>query len=134
MPERDANIERLFNLVMETNSNTASIKSDLSVLTAKVDDFSNRLKKLEDKDEKHGDKEEKLNLLAQSLMSAIDGVNSTLLKTDKRLLDFDERLSCLEDDVTKIQSNWGWLMALISAAAGIIAYIINLGIRFFGGQ
>lgn len=134
MPERDANIERLFNLVMETNSNTASIKSDLSVLTAKVDDFSSRLKKLEDKDEKHGDKEEKLNLLAQSLMSAIDGVNSTLLKTDKRLLDFDERLSCLEDDVTKIQSNWGWLMALISAAAGVIAYIINLGIRFFGGQ
>ena len=134
MPERDANIERLFNLVMETNSNTASIRSDISVLTAKVDDFSNRLKKLEEKDEKHGDKEEKLNLLAQSLSSTLEGINNTLLKTDKRLLEFDERLTELEEDVQKIQNNWGWLMAIVTGAAGVIAYLINLGIRFFGGQ
>ena len=125
MPERDANIERLFHLVMETNNNTANIRSDISILTTKIDDFSARLKKLEERDEKHAEREEDLRVLTTEFGTLLESIKKTIVAGEERMTNLDERLTAAETAITRIQNNWGWVVTIVSAAGSIIGYILT---------
>lgn len=125
MPERDANIERLFHLVMETNNNTANIRSDISILTTKIDDFSARLKKLEERDEKHAEREEDLRVLTTEFGTLLGSIKKTIVAGEERMTDLDERLTAAETAITRIQNNWGWVVTIVSAVGSIIGYILT---------
>lgn len=125
MPERDANIERLFNLVMETNNNTASIRSDIGILTTKIDDFSARLKKLEDRDEKHAEREENLRVLTAEFGTLLETIKKTIVAGEARMDEHDERLASIETAITKIQNNWAWVVTIVSAGGSVIGFILT---------
>lgn len=125
MPERDANIERLFHLVMETNNNTANIRSDISILTTKIDDFSARLKKLEERDEKHAEREEDLRVLTTEFGTLLGSIKKTIVAGEERMTNLDERLTAAETAITRIQNNWGWVVTIVSAVGSIIGYILT---------
>ena len=125
MPERDANIERLFHLVMETNNNTASIRSDIGILTTKIDDFSARLKKLEDRDEKHAEREENLRVLTAEFGTLLETIKKAIVAGEVRMDEHDERLATIETAITKIQNNWAWVVTIVSAAGSVIGFILT---------
>ena len=125
MPERDANIERLFHLVMETNNNTASIRSDISILTTKIDDFSARLRKLEDRDEKHAEREENLRVLTAEFGTLLETIKKTIVAGESRMDDLDSRITSIETSVARIQNNWGWVVTIVSAVGSVIGYILT---------
>lgn len=125
MPERDANIERLFHLVMETNNNTASIRSDIGILTTKIDDFSARLKKLEDRDEKHAEREENLRVLTAEFGTLLETIKKAIVAGEVRMDEHDERLATIETAITKIQNNWAWVVTIVSAVGSVIGFILT---------
>lgn len=76
--------DELFKLIIEINNKTGDIQRDIGILTTKLDDFSSRLRRVEDRE---------------------DGI---------------------EKDVIKLKNNWGWLVAIASAAGGLVGYIVQI--------
>lgn len=114
------NIDKVLDLMM-------SIRADISGLSIKIDEFSNRLDKLEQRDEQRAEEEHNLHILITSLQ----GISG---RTEKEIKEFDERIASLETDVTTIKNNWGWLCALFSFAGAVAGFIIKLVVHIFGGN
>lgn len=126
MPEncRDANIERLFSKLDSVTEISVSIQKELSILTTKVDDFAYRLRKLEERDERHLEREEKVELLITRIEGIVERNESTMNT-------LEERVTALEKDMSTVKNNWGWFVAIVSAIGGIAGYLINALLSFF---
>jgi predicted nucleic acid-binding Zn-ribbon protein len=89
----------------------------VNVLNTKVDDFSNRLRKLEDRDEKIQQLAQKLELIIEKLEPDVEQLAADYESLDKR--------------VTKIENNWGWVCTLVAFVSGFLVWGIQFLIQHF---
>ena len=122
--QRDANIQRLFSKMDDVKDAIYETNSKVDVTLSKLDDFSYRLKKLEEHDERHLQREEALEIL----MSKVESFIKTYEESFKKL---ETRVNTLENDVNKVKNNWGWFITIITAIGGIAGYLINIVISIF---
>ena len=122
--QRDANIQRLFSKMDDVKDAIYETNSKVDVTLSKLDDFSYRLKKLEEHDERHLQREEALEIL----MSKVESFIKTYEESFKKL---ETRVNTLENDVNKVKNNWGWFITIITAIGGIAGYLINIVISVF---
>lgn len=122
--ERNADIERLFVKVDAIASTVLDNQKELSAILAKIDDFAYRLRKLEERDEKHVDREKKVELLISKIENIVERNESTMT-------DLEDRVDTLEEDMTILKNNWGWLAAIVSVIGGTAGYIISQIISYF---
>ena len=122
--QRDANIQRLFSKMDDVKDAIYETNSKVDVTLSKLDDFSYRLKKLEEHDERHLQREEALEIL----MSKVEGFIKTYEESFKKL---ETRVNILENDVNKVKNNWGWFITIITAIGGVAGYLINIVISVF---
>ena len=122
--QRDANIQRLFSKMDDVKDAIYETNSKVDVTLSKLDDFSYRLKKLEEHDERHLQREEALEIL----MSKVENFIKTYEESFKKL---ETRVNILENDVNKVKNNWGWFITIITAIGGIAGYLINIVISVF---
>lgn len=125
--QRDANISRLFNKMDDVKDAIYDTNSKVDVSLSKLDDFSYRLKKLEEHDEKHIEREEKLEILMAKVENFID-------RYEKSFQALENRVYHLEQDVDKVKNNWGWLITIITAIGGIAGYVVNILVNLFMGK
>jgi chromosome segregation ATPase len=126
MPDncRDANIERLFGKLDDVTEISVNIQKELSVISTKVDDFAYRLRKLEERDERHLEREEKVELLITRIEGIVERNESTMNT-------LEERVAALEKDMSTVKNNWGWFVAIVSAIGGAAGYLFNALMSFF---
>lgn len=117
-------IERLFDKVDTIIASINCTNNSVSILSTKIDEFSHRLRKLEDREEQQGEKQHKLELIASKLENVTTGGLETIH-------DLEKRMTTVETDVTKIKTNWGWVVALVGAAGGALAWLISTGISIW---
>ena len=122
--QRDANIQRLFSKMDDVKDAIYETNSKVDVTLSKLDDFSYRLKKLEEHDERHLQREEALEIL----MSKVESFIKTYEESFKKL---ETRVNTLENDVNKVKNNWGWFITIITAIGGVAGYLINIVISVF---
>lgn len=122
--QRDANIQRLFSKMDDVKDAIYETNSKVDVTLSKLDDFSYRLKKLEEHDERHLQREEALEIL----MSKVESFIKTYEESFKKL---ETRVNTLENDVNKVKNNWGWFITIITAIGGVAGYLINIVISIF---
>ena len=122
--QRDANIQRLFSKMDDVKDAIYETNSKVDVTLSKLDDFSYRLKKLEEHDERHLQREEALEIL----MSKVENFIKTYEESFKKL---ETRVNILENDVNKVKNNWGWFITIITAIGGVAGYLINIVISVF---
>ena len=122
--QRDANIQRLFSKMDDVKDAIYETNSKVDVTLSKLDDFSYRLKKLEEHDERHLQREEALEILT----SKVENFIKTYEESFKKL---ETRVNILENDVNKVKNNWGWFITIITAIGGIAGYLINIVISVF---
>ena len=122
--QRDANISRLFSKMDDVKDAIYETNSKVDVTLSKLDDFSYRLKKLEEHDERHLQREEALEIL----MSKVESFIKTYEESFKKL---ETRVNTLENDVNKVKNNWGWFITIITSIGGIAGYLINILIGIF---
>ena len=122
--QRDANIQRLFSKMDDVKDAIYETNSKVDVTLSKLDDFSYRLKKLEEHDERHLQREEALEIL----MSKVESFIKTYEESFKKL---ETRVNILENDVNKVKNNWGWFITIITAIGGVAGYLINIVISVF---
>lgn len=122
--QRDANIQRLFSKMDDVKDAIYETNSKVDVTLSKLDDFSYRLKKLEEHDERHLQREEALEIL----MSKVESFIKTYEESFKKL---ETRVNTLENDVNKVKNNWGWFITIITAIGGVAGYLINIVVSVF---
>lgn len=121
--QRDANIERLFAKIDSIRETVTTTRNELAIVGTKIDDFSYRLKKLEDRDEKHLEKAESLELLIARIETIIE-------KGEATITDLDSRVELLEKEVQTLKNNWKWVVSLTgfigSVIGGVVGSLINI--------
>ena len=122
--QRDANIQRLFSKMDDVKDAIYETNSKVDVTLSKLDDFSYRLKKLEEHDERHLQREEALEIL----MSKVESFIKTYEESFKKL---ETRVNILENDVNKVMYNCCWFITFITVMGGVDGYLINIVISVF---
>lgn len=122
--QRDANIERLFVKIDNMRDTVAATRSEVVIVSTKIDDFSFRLKKLEDRDEKHLEREEKIELLITRMEAIIERGEQTMGELEGRVIK-------LERDVTTIKNNWRWVVGISGTVGSIIGGILTTLVNVF---
>ena len=113
-------ISRLTDKIDQIQGSLSDVGTGLKVMDAKVDDFSYRLKKLEERDSQVQGLIQKVDLIVQKLEPDVDRIAEKqrnfedLTKEEEHK--FDTRL-------TKIENNWGWVVALAGLLSGVIVAI-----------
>ena len=153
--QRDLNIARLFTKIDNIRETVINTRSEVGVIGTKVDDFSFRLRKLEERDEKHAEREEKFSVLATKLETIISNLEPTMKDLTERVSQientlntftssYDEtsrdvkiRLAALEKtvpeiqkDLTKIKNNWGWVVAILAGLWAFGTWLVEFIMNF----
>lgn len=128
--QRDANIARLFEKLDYVADKVTSTQNEVSAIGVKVDDFSARLKRLEERDEKHLEKEEKLELLAVRMETIIDKGEDTMKELDKRMSTIETDVDSMKADINNLKKNWKILTGVITAVGSGIGYLIKTVLDF----
>ena len=126
MSDQNSNhtIERLFDKVDTIIASINCTNNSVSILSTKIDEFSHRLRKLENREEQQGEKQHKLEMIAIKLENITTGGLETIH-------DLEKRITNAEIDVTKIKTNWGWVVSLVGAAGGALAWLIGTGVSIW---
>ena len=125
-PQEDANIDRLFHKIDTIRETVQATRNEVSIVNTKVDDFSFRLKKLEDRDERHLEKENQIELLITKM--------ETIVETrEQEMVDLDCRVQKLEKDVSTLKNNWRWVVAIAGGIGSIFGTILASVIELFKG-
>lgn len=125
-PQEDANIDRLFHKIDTIRETVQATRNEVSIVNTKVDDFSFRLKKLEDRDDKHLEKESQIELLITKM--------ETIVETrEQEMVDLDCRVQKLEKDVSTLKNNWRWVVAIAGAIGSIFGTLLASVIELFKG-
>lgn len=122
--QRDANIERLFAKIDNMCETVTATRSEVVIVSTKIDDFSFRLKKLEDRDEKHLEREEKIELLITRMEAIIERSEQTMGELEGRVVE-------LERDVTTIKNNWRWVVGISGTVGSIVGSILATLVNVF---
>lgn len=105
----DSNISlRLIEKMDSLQENILGIRSDVNVINTKIDDFSYRLRKLEDKDEKIQMLANKLEIVLQKLEPSVEQLG--------------DRVTDVELKITKIENNWCWVCTLVASISGVVVW------------
>lgn len=122
--QRDANIERLFVKIDNMRDTVTATRSEVVIVSTKIDDFSFRLKKLEDRDEKHLEREEKIELLITRMEAIIE-------RSEQTMGELEGRVMKLERDVTTIKNNWRWVVGISGTIGSIVGSILATLVNVF---
>lgn len=122
--QRDANIERLFVKIDNMRDTVTATRSEVVIVSTKIDDFSFRLKKLEDRDEKHLEREEKIELLITRMEAIIE-------RSEQTMGELEGRVMKLERDVTTIKNNWRWVVGISGTIGSIVGSILATFVNIF---
>lgn len=128
MPDqlRDANISRLFDKVDLVGSLVNSTLNKVDVINTKVDDFAYRLKKLEDKNDKALEREEKIELVMTRVETIIEEFENRIKELEEKVSELESvRIKDIEKDITIMKNNWIWIISLVSTVSGIIGGCIS---------
>lgn len=113
-------ISRLTDKMDSIQTSLAEMGSNLKVMGTKVDDFSYRLKKLEERDTEVQRLIQKVDLIVQKLEPDVNKIAESQrqfeIVTQEKEHTFDTRL-------TKIENNWGWVVALAGILSGVIVAV-----------
>lgn len=156
-PRKDANnninlemFERKLDDIKETVHNTSL---QTTVIGQQIENFSFRLRKLEERDERHLEKESKLEIIVQKLETLLEKNDTVVTHLEEDVKDLEERLVELdkkheqakqecqdrhaahEKDITILKNNWGWVVALAGVLGGgagwcittLVSYMHHLG-------
>jgi len=113
-------ISRLTDKIDALQGSVSDMGTGLKVMDTKVDDFSYRLKKLEERDTQVQGLIQKVDIIVQKLEPDVDRIAEKqrnfedLTKEEEHK--FDTRL-------TKIENNWGWVVAIAGIGSGIVVAI-----------
>jgi len=113
-------INRLTEKIDGITSSLAEMNTGLRVMDSKVDDFSYRLKKVEERDAQVQSLIQKVDIIVKKLEPDVDRIAEKqrnfedLTKEEEHK--FDTRL-------TKIENNWGWVVAIAGISSGIIVAV-----------
>lgn len=119
-------LERLFDKVDTIIASINCTNNSVSILSTKIDEFSHRLRKLEEKEDKHSDKQNELQLVAAKL----ETITSNGLVT---IEDLEKRMTVAEKAIQVIKTNWGWVVAIVSTVGGAVGWVIEKCVSMFGG-
>ena len=113
-------ISRLTEKIDGITSSLAEMNTGLRVMDSKVDDFSYRLKKVEERDAQVQSLIQKVDIIVKKLEPDVNRIDEKQRDFEKVMTEeehkFDTRL-------TKIENNWGWVVAIASMCSGIIVAI-----------
>ena len=125
MTENNAHtLERLFDKVDTIIASINCTNNSVSILSTKIDEFSHRLRKLEEKEDKHADKQNELQLLASKLETI---TSNGLITID----DLATRMTKAEKAIQIIKTNWGWVVTIVSTVGGAIGWFIGKCLSVF---
>lgn len=113
-------ISRLTDKMDSIQTSLAEMGSNLKVMGTKVDDFSYRLKKLEERDTEVQRLIQKVDLIVQKLEPDVDKIAESQREFEKTT---QEKEHTLDTRLTKIENNWGWVVALAGILSGVIVAI-----------
>ena len=130
--QRDANISRLFEKIDYVVDKVTTTQTDVSAIGVKIDDFQLRLLKLEDRDEKHLEKEEQLQVLTARLEAIISNGEGTIEKLDEKLQTLESDFALMKEDIIALKKNWKLLMSIVSGIGAVAGFIIKTLIDIFG--
>lgn len=130
--QRDANISRLFEKIDYVVDKVTTTQTDVSAIGVKIDDFSLRLRKLEERDEKHLEKEEQLQVLTARLEAIISNGEGTIEKLDEKLQTLESDFALMKEDIIALKKNWKLLMSIVSGIGAVAGFIIKTLIDIFG--
>lgn len=130
--QRDANISRLFEKIDYVVDKVTTTQTDVSAIGVKIDDFSLRLRKLEERDEKHLEKEEQLQVLTARLEAIISNGEGAIEKLDEKLQTLESDFALMKEDIIALKKNWKLLMSIVSGIGAITGFIIKTLIDIFG--
>lgn len=130
--QRDANISRLFEKIDYVVDKVTTTQTDVSAIGVKIDDFSLRLRKLEERDEKHLEKEEQLQVLTARLEAIISNGEGAIEKLDEKLQTLESDFALMKEDIIALKKNWKLLMSIVSGIGAVAGFIIKTLIDIFG--
>lgn len=130
--QRDANISRLFEKIDYVVDKVTTTQTDVSAIGVKIDDFSLRLRKLEERDEKHLEKEEQLQVLTARLEAVISNGEGAVEKLDEKLQTLESDFALMKEDIIALKKNWKLLMSIVSGIGAVAGFIIKTLIDIFG--
>lgn len=130
--QRDANISRLFEKIDYVVDKVTTTQTDVSAIGVKIDDFSLRLRKLEERDEKHLEKEEQLQVLTARLEAIISNGEGAIEKLDEKLQTLESDFALMKEDIITLKKNWKLLMSIVSGIGAVAGFIIKTLIDIFG--
>lgn len=113
-------ISRLTDKMDSIQTSLAEMGSNLKVMGTKVDDFSYRLKKLEERDTEVQRLIQKVDLIVQKLEPDVDKIAESQREFEKNT---QEKEHTFDTRLTKIENNWGWVVALAGILSGVIVAV-----------
>lgn len=102
------------------------IKTEQGVISSKLDSFSDRISKLEERDDKHLERAENLERLLTKLETVVD----TYMKNTNEL---ESKVDQLDKDVTIIKNNWAWACTLMGLIGAGIGHIVGILVHYIKG-
>lgn len=130
--QRDANISRLFEKLDYVVDKVTITQTDVSAISVKVDDFSLRLRRLEERDEKHLEREEQLQILTTRLEAIIISGEGAIEKLDDKLQVLETEFTQMKEDIIALKKNWKLLMSIVSGIGAVAGFIVKTLIDIFG--
>lgn len=130
--QRDANISRLFEKLDYVVDKVTITQTDVSAISVKVDDFSLRLRRLEERDEKHLEREEQLQILTTRLEAIISNGEGAIEKLDDKLQVLETEFTQMKEDIIALKKNWKLLMSIVSGIGAVAGFIVKTLIDIFG--
>lgn len=130
--QRDANISRLFEKIDYVVDKVTITQTDVSAISVKVDDFSLRLRRLEERDEKHLEREEQLQILTTRLEAIISNGEGAIEKLDDKLQVLETEFTQMKEDIIALKKNWKLLMSIVSGIGAVAGFIVKTLIDIFG--
>ena len=113
-------ISRLTDKMDSIQCSLAEMGSGLKVMSTKVDDFSYRLKKLEERDTEVQRLIQKVDIIVQKLEPDVDKIAE---KQRQFEITIQKEEHSLDNRITKIENNWGWVVAVAGLVSGVIVAV-----------
>lgn len=129
--QRDANIERLFNKLESINETVNFTKSEVGVIGARIEDFSIRLKRLEEREDMHLAREEKLELLSVKREGAIEACRRENESISLHLSELADKVEIMDNEISKIKNRWIGIVTGLGFAAGFLGYLFDEVVQYF---
>ena len=113
-------ISRLTDKIDAIQGTLSTLGTGLQVMDTKVDDFSYRLKKLEERDTQVQALIQKVDIIVQKLEPDVDKIAEKQREFEKATAEEEHKI---DNRLTKIENNWGWVVAVAGLISGIVVTV-----------